>query len=376
MKIAVHTKEMENARIDGTMVYMSHVLYNMQEMIEDDDVMLYHAMPYNEHLKKMTHTHFHERIVPQSPFWTQTRFASALWRDRCDALWMPLHNMPYMRHKNMRTVVTIHDLAFKYFPKTYPTKDRIKLNFFTDHAVAAADAIIAISTSTKEDILSFYPQVREQNVYVVHHGFDPQLWKKSFSIDDMQEILQKYNIQRQQYIIHVGAVQPRKNLILLIDAFVQIKKTSPELKLVLVGGDGWLAKEIHEYIFDCPYRRDIVVTGNIGFADVNVLMQNASVCAIPSLYEGFGIPGLEAMAAGVPVVAANNSCFPEVLGDGAIYFDARSIVDCAQSISDVLHDNELREALITCAQRRAELFSWKTCAQKTLAVIRGEDGVS
>ncbi len=373
MKIAVHTKEMENMRIDGTMVYMSHVLYNMQEMIGDDDAFLYHSIPYNEHLKKMTHAHFHERIVSQSPFWTQTQFASALWRDRCDALWMPLHNVPYMRRKNMRTVVTIHDLAFKFFPGTYPTKDRIKLNFFTDHAVKTADAIIAISASTKKDILSFYPQVREQNVHVVHHGFDPQLWQKVFPINDIQEILQKYHVQGQQYIIHVGAVQPRKNLILLIDAFAQIKRTDVDLKLVLVGGDGWLAEKIHEHIANCPYKSDIIVTGNICFEDVNVLMQNASVCALPSLYEGFGIPGLEAMAAGVPVVAANNSCFPEVLGDGAIYFDAQSISDCARSISDVLHDNKRREALITCAQKRAKLFSWKICAQKTLAVIRDDD---
>lgn len=373
MKIAVHTKEMENVRIDGTMVYMSHVLYNMQEMIGNDDVFHYHSAPYNEHMKKMTHTHFHERIVSQSPFWTQTRFASTLWQDRCDVLWMPLHNMPYIRRKNMRTVVTIHDLAFKFFPETYPTKDRIKLNFFTDHAVKTADVLIAISASTKKDILSFYPQVREQDVHVVHHGFDPQLWQKGFPMNDVQEILQKYDVHGQRYTIHVGAVQPRKNLILLINSFVQVKRTDPDLKLVLVGGDGWLARKIHEHIAHCPYKSDIIVTGNICFADVNVLMQNASVCALPSLYEGFGIPGLEAMAAGVPVVAANNSCFPEVLGDGAIYFDAHSVSDCARSIGDVLHDTSLREMLIARAQKRAELFSWETCAQKTLAVIRGEN---
>ncbi|MFA5985732.1 MAG: glycosyltransferase family 1 protein [Parcubacteria group bacterium] len=370
MKIAVHTKELENARIDGTMVYIANVLHAMQHMIGEDDLYLYHTRPYNVHVPIAEHPQMHDRTMPHCPVWTQTRFARALWQDKCDVLWMPLHNMPYLRRKNMRTVVTIHDLAFKFYPQTFPTKDRFLINLCTDHAVRVADAVIAVSASTKKDLLAIYPSLREDQIHVIHHGFDPHVWQKHVSVHDAHMTLQRYGVRSRDYLIHVGAIQPRKNLTVLIDAFAQVKKESPQLKLVLVGGDGWLAQGIHAHIARSPYKGDIVVTGNIAFADVHILMQNASVCVLPSLYEGFGISGLEAMAAGVPVVAADNSCFGEVLGDGAIYFDAKNVAKCAEAIATVLCDHDKKNILIAQAQKRADMFSWEECARKTLDVLR------
>jgi glycosyltransferase involved in cell wall biosynthesis len=370
MKIAVHTKELENARIDGTMVYIANVLHAMQKLIGEEDLYLYHAQPYNAHLPVVEHRQMHDRIIPHCPAWTQTRFARAVWQDECDVLWMPLHNMPYLRRKNMRTVVTIHDLAFKFYPQTFPAKDRFLLNLCTDHAVRVADAVIAVSASTKKDLLAIYPSLREEQIHVIHHGFDPRVWQRNVSSHDTRMTLMRYGVRSYDYLIHVGAIQPRKNLTVLVDAFAQIKKTSPQLKLVLVGGDGWLAQGIHAHIAHSPYKNDIIVTGNIAFADVHILMQNASVCALPSLYEGFGISGLEAMAAGVPVVAADNSCFSEVLRDGAIYFDARNVAGCAQAINTVLNDHNKKDVLIMQAQKRVGMFSWEKCARETLDVLR------
>lgn len=371
MKIGIHTKELQNQRIDGTMVYLAHILRNMEELIVDDDVYTYHTGSYNARIIPMIgDKKYHDRMIANMPMWTQIGFARALWKDRCDVLWMPVHNVPYMRRGNMRVVVTIHDLAFKFFPDTYPDADRRKLNILTDHAVKVADDIIAISQTTKNDLLTIYPYLQEQHVHVIHHGFDPVLWQQH--VDDSQNIktLGTYHLQIGKYIIHVGAIQPRKNLIVLIDAFAQIKRTNSAMQLVLVGGDGWLAEDIHAHIKMCPYRDDIIVTGNINFDDVRTLMCGACVCVLPSLYEGFGMPGLEAMAAGVPVVAAENSCFPEILGEGAVYFDARSNEDCARAIKEVINDPVRTHERRDHAQKRATLFSWKTCAERTCAVLR------
>lgn len=372
MKIAIHTKELENARVDGTMVYIANVLQGMHKVIDEDHVYLYHANPYNARMHITPHAQFHDRMVSQGSLWTQTRFASALWNDQCDVLWMPLHNMPVLRRKNMRTIVTIHDLAFKIFPETYPASDRRRLNLLTDHAVRYADAIIAISLSTKNDLLKFYPRLREEKIHVVYHGFDPDVWNGHDSRRSTgEEIIKKYAVCSGQYIIHVGAIQPRKNLNMLIDAFAQVKKSLPQYKLVLVGGDGWLAKEIHEHIAHSPYRDDIVVTGNLDFADVQALMAHARVCAMPSLYEGFGLPGLEAMASGVPVVASTSSCFPEVFGNGARYFEAHDVLACAKAIINTCTDASERQHLCAHARHNIARFSWDETSSQTMMVIRG-----
>jgi glycosyltransferase involved in cell wall biosynthesis len=372
MKIAIHTKELENARVDGTMVYIANVLQGMQKVIDEDDVYLYHAKPYNTRMHITPHTQFHDRLVSQGFLWTQTRFTSALWHDQCDAVWMPLHNLPFLRRKTMRTIVTIHDLAFKIFPDTYPASDRRRLNLLTDHAVRYADAVIAISQSTKNDLLKFYPHLQEEKIHVIHHGFDPEIWKGCDGTQyPSEKKIKKYAVCHDQYIIHVGAIQPRKNLHVLIDAFAQVKISLPQYKLVLVGGDGWLARGIHEHIAHSPYRDDIVVTGNVDFADVRALVAHARVCVMPSLYEGFGLPGLEAMASGVPVVASTSSCFPEIFGNGARYFDAHDVTACAKSIITTCTDEIDRQHLLAHAKNNSTRFSWAETASQTIRVIRG-----
>jgi glycosyltransferase involved in cell wall biosynthesis len=370
MKIGIHTKELENDRIDGTMMYMRAVLSQWSDMDMDDEFLLYHTRPYNKYIKVGLDHHFRDRVIADTPLWTQSNFARHLMRDRCDVLWMPLHNIPYFRRRDMRTVVTIHDLAFKYFPDTFPRKDMWKLTIHTDHAVRASDKIIAVSTATKNDILAFYPDVPHEKIDVVHHGFDMSFWLESDHPSQCNGLLEKYGVEKDRYIIHVGAIQPRKNLVLLSRAFVEIKKDHPDMKLVLVGGEGWLAKEVKRDIQKVPYYEDIVFTGQIDFTHVRTLMRNACVFAFPSRYEGFGLPALEALASGVPVVAAKNSSLPEVLGDAAVYFDTDDHHACASALRYLIEDSSARIVLQEYAHRQMALYSWERCAVETYEVIK------
>lgn len=368
MKCAVHAKELEKARVDGTMVYLYNVLRAMRELIMDDQIFLYHNKEFNRKFHDLFHAKYQDRLVCALPMWTQSAFAHAVWQDHCDVLWMPLHNMPLFHRSGMRTVVTIHDVAFKFFPDTYPACDRWRLNLLTDHVVRHADEIIAISETTKRDLLKVYPFLRSDHIHVVYHGFDPHVWQRK-TCDD---VLHAYGVRLNRYIIHVGAIQPRKNLITLIDAFEIIKKNASDMKLVLVGGDGWLAKKTHERITRSIHRDDIIVTGNISFQHTRALLSGAQVCVLPSLYEGFGLPGLEAMAVGVPVVAARNGCFEEILGDGAVYFDPNRVDVCADMIMKIINDIDMRSRLHDFAVNRISELTWHKTAQKTLAILRND----
>lgn len=369
-RIAVHAQELDGERIDGTRVYVREMLARFGALAQDDRFLIYHQGDFNKELAPPERDNYHERILKRRPMWTQTRFALDLLRQKPDVLWMPVHNMPLIRSKKTKAVVTIHDLAFKIYPETFPRADRKKLNALTKHAVRKADHIIAVSQATKDDIVRFFPRVKEDKITVVHHGIDCEFWQKESSPERVLQILHLYGADAGQYLIHVGAIQPRKNLNMLIDAFGDVKKKYPDMKLVLAGGRGWLWQEIEDYAKKNLHSSDIIFTGNIPFEHVRILMQNARMFVFPSLYEGFGLPGLEAMAANVPVVAAKNSSISEVLGSAVEYFDAQNSDDCTHAVLSVLGNEELQEQMRARGLKHAQKFTWEKCAKKTLAVLR------
>ena len=247
--------------------------------------------------------------------------------------WMPIQQVPFIGPEQTKYVVTIHDLAFKFFPKPLSLDDRLKINFFTDTAIKRANKIIAISNSTKRDILQLYPKISEEKIAVVHHGFDVERFNGRCTKEEIRKTLKKYKIvnkhqennanttshkpQATSYILYVGAIQPRKNLGILIEAFNTLKKENKNknLKLIFAGEIAWKAETTLRAIKKSSNKKDIILTGKVGFQDLAKLYQGAKVFVYPSLYEGFGIPILEAMASGTPVVTANNSSLAEVGGD-------------------------------------------------------------
>jgi len=241
-----------------------------------------------------------------------------------------------------------------------------KLNRLSDLAIKNADRIIAVSQATKKDILKFYPQISQEKITVIHHGFDTKLFQGRVSQEESEKVLATYNLKPKTYLLYVGAIQPRKNLGVLIEAFEKIKSNNPELKLVLAGAPAWQYEDTLEKISQSKFSKDIVVTGTIPFTDLPVLYQNAATFVFPSLYEGFGIPVLEAMASGTPVILANNSSLPEVAGDAALYFETENSDDLANCLERVLTDRDLSAAMIQKGKSRAAHFSWEKCAQLTL----------
>lgn len=384
MKIAIQAADLDSHRIDGTRVYILNLLKNFGKLDGTSHFLIYHKKDFNPELKPPEFENY--KIIQKNSFciWTQTRFAWEIWKDKPDFMWMPMQALPIIRRKNLKTVITVHDLAFKIFPDQFTKNDLRRLNFYADYAIKNSGKIIAVSESTKRDILKFYPEISEDKIKVIYHGFDEGVFCKKYDDSEVLNVLEKYNIVNKvqsyssklkadfKYLLYVGAIQPRKNLILLVKAFEKLKenKNNSDLKLVLVGKPAWMAENIIKDIKKSKFSQDIILAGQAGFQDLSKIYQGASAFVFPSLYEGFGIPILEAFASQIPVVCADNSSLPEVAGDGALYFKNNNVEDLADQIEKILNSEEIKKDLIAKGLIQLQKFSWEKCARETLDYLK------
>jgi glycosyltransferase involved in cell wall biosynthesis len=418
MKIAIQAADLDSKRIDGTRVYLLNMLRRFGKLSPDDDFFIYHKDKFNPELAPPNFPNYKIKEIRCPFYWTQTRFAIEMLMKDYYRLWMPMQALPFLKKKKLISTVTIHDLAFKYFPGYFPSKDLRRLNLFTGIAVRKSNKIIAVSESTKRDILKFYPEIKEEKIKVIHHGFNADLFQKEIPDEEKNKILENYpaiagprqgggKLQTTNYILYVGALQPRKNLEKLIDSYELVKKNNPELKLILAGGKAWMWENIFNKTESSIYKKDIIITGTISFEELSTLYQNALVFVFPSLYEGFGIPVLEAQASGVPVICSDNSSLPEIVrlpllpsGEGArradegkvskiitphpipfpkgeagcsysaLLVDPQDPKKIAEAIEKVLKDDNLRQDLISKGYENIKRFSWDKCARETLEYIK------
>lgn len=377
MKIAIQAADLDNKRIDGTRVYLLNLLKYFGKISPEDEFLIYHRREFNPELIPENFSNYKIKKISSPCFWTQTRFAIEVWKDNPDVLWMPMHNIPLIRKRKLKMVVTIHDLAFKIFPESFPAKDLRQINLLTDVAIRNADRMIAISHSTKKDILKFYPQIDEDKIKVIHHGFDIELFQKEIPESKTEESLKTYNLKAGSYILYVGAIQPRKNLETLIRAFEKYRndqqKTTDSrqrVKLVFAGSRAWMWERVIERVENSPFRDDIVLTGRVDFSILAALYRSAGLFVFPSLYEGFGIPVLEAMASKVPVICADNSSLREAGGEAAEYFHSSDSSELAEKIEKVFSDDGMRKSMIEKGIKQAENFSWERCARETLEWLK------
>lgn len=372
MKIAIQASDLDHPRIDGTRVYILNLLKSFGMLDKADDFLIYHKGEFNPALEPPKFPNY-DLISKKFPFcWTQTRFAYEIWKDKPDVLWMPMQALPILRRKKLKTVITVHDLAFKIFPECFPAADLRRLNFYSDYAIKNATKIIAVSESTKNDILKFYPEVDAKKIRVIHHGFDAELFQKDYSQEELKEVYTRYKILNTRYLLYVGAIQPRKNLILFVEAFEKLKNNpeNRDLKLVLAGESAWQSEKTLLAVGNSSCSSDIVLTGRVGFSDLAKLFQGAEVFVFPSLYEGFGIPVLEAFASSVPAIVARNSSLTEVGGDAALYFQDNDADDLAEKIRLILSDRDFRDNMIKKGREQIKNFSWEKCAKETLKFIK------
>lgn len=303
------------------------------------------------------------RVIPGSPFWTQRVLARSLRRDRPDALFLPIQMLPLFRPKEMATVAVVHDLEFLKHPATYTLKNLVLLRMFTRHAVRQATRLIAVSQYTKQEVARVYGRPAAE-ITVVHHGVALPL------VQERPEELRRRLGLPARYILFVGSFQPRKNIRGLLEAYEWLVAEDPSSPdLVLVGGGGWKEERVLARVQTSPVAGRTRILRRLTRTELAALLRFADMLVLPSLSEGFGMPVLEAMAAGTPVVTSNTSALPEVVGDAALLVDPRDPGEIAQAMRRLLGDLSLREQLVERGRVRVAAFSWVKAATETADVI-------
>ncbi len=362
MIIGIDGNEANVEKKVGVSVYTIKLLEYFQKHASDEtQFKIFLRNPPMSFLPK-ENTYFKYEVVPAKFLWSQIFLPIHLYfRTNIDVYFAPAHYAP--RYCPFPIVVTIHDLSFFYFPQEFRKKDLFQLKNWTSYSLDIASTVIAVSKTTKKDIRHFY-SLPESRVHVVYNGFEKNVDKhKSTIIEDLQ-------LQKNKFLLYVGTLQPRKNVPTLIKAFKLFHEKNPEFKLVLVGKKGWLYDSIFEEVKTQGLSETVIFTDYIPDADVSELYKNALCFVMPSLYEGFGIPILEAMAHNCPVISSHTSSLPEIGGDACLYFDAKDEKDLLQDIERLYEDKDLAKKLIQKGKERIKEFSWERSAKETLEILK------
>jgi len=300
------------------------------------------------------------RVIGPRKLWTQFGLPIDLYqhRPRPDVFFTPTHYAP--RFSPVPTVISVMDLSYIHFPEMFREQDLYQLNNWTAYSARNAKKILTISESSKNDIIKEYdlPQGR---VVVIYPGI-----KAKKTMPNSKILKEKYGIDS-DFVLFVGTLQPRKNVERLIEAFSKIK--DKKTTLVLVGKRGWLYEEILSAPKKFNVEDRVKFLDFVPDEDLPVLYGGAQCFVLPSLYEGFGLPVLEAMQYGCPVITSNVSSLPEAGGNAALYVDPKNVDDITEKIDELLSNEKLRKELILKGTKQVKKFSWEKAARETLSVL-------
>jgi glycosyltransferase involved in cell wall biosynthesis len=310
------------------------------------------------------------RSIPFPRLWTHVRLSAEMLTQPPDVLFVPAHVLPLIHPR--RSVVTVHDLGYLYYPEAHRTADRRYLDWSTRWNGRQAMAVLADSQATKDDLVRAYG-VDPGRVHVVYLGRD-EAFGPVCEDAELAHVREHYGVAG-RYFLYVGTLQPRKNLARVIDAFARLTgdpalaPTLSDVQLVLAGKRGWLYDDLFAQVTRLGLANRVVFPGYVEEADLPALLSGALALVFPSLYEGFGIPVLEAGACGVPVITSNTSSLPEVAGDAALLVDPHDVDAIADAMFRIATDAGLRAELDRRGRENVKRFSWEKCAQETLAVL-------
>jgi glycosyltransferase involved in cell wall biosynthesis len=292
-------------------------------------------------------------------FWEQIVWPWQAWRRGLKLL----HSMAFVAPlwAPCPTVITVYDLSFLHFPERFPYLQRLYLSSQTSRSCRRAKRIITISKSSRQDVHCFFGVPLSQ-IDVVIPGVDSAY--RPLPNKEVAAFRAKQGIER--FVLHVGTLQPRKNIPVLIEAFAQLP--DPELKLVLVGGKGWLYDNIFRQVQSLGLAERVIFSGYVPDEALPLWYNAAELFVFPSVYEGFGMPVVEAMACGTPVIAANSSSIPEVVGEVGLLFDPNDVKTLVKQMTAVLSNSDLHDKLRQKGLQHAQTFSWERAGRETAVV--------
>jgi glycosyltransferase involved in cell wall biosynthesis len=308
-----------------------------------------------------------KRVIKQRRLWTLLRLSFELLIHPVDALFIPSHTLPLYFPK--KSIITIHDVAFKKHPEFYSKIEKWKLERATKTAVKKAWKIIVPSQATKDDLVNFY-KCSADKIFVVWHGA-PEFPKLiTWLPEEKKKLLERFYLKEKDlYVLYVGRLEAKKNLVNLIEGFSRFLIEFPDWKLVLAGKRGKGFEEIWAKIEELKLQENIILPGYIDEDEKLFLLNGCRIFAFPSLYEGFGLPILEAFAVRRPVLTSNVTSMPEIAGGAAYLVDPTKSTEIGVGLKRLASDGFLVNQLVAKGDKQLEKFSWEKTAKDTFEVL-------
>lgn len=366
MNVAVNTRFLLPGKMEGFGVYTHEIMRRMVRDHPSDAFDFYFDRPFSETYAYADNVRLHRCGPPaRHPFlyyiWYQHRLRSQLIRHRPDVFFSPDAYMPL--NMPVPTVLTVHDVAPMRFPQHIEGWQKRYYQYFVPRFAAEARHIITVSEFSKHEIIR-YLKVAEDKVSVVYNGVGEQYLEAAARPEAGNR-----DGRDKPYFLYVGAIHPRKNVPTLLHAFDLFRAQSAEdTELVIAGRSTWKSAAVEAVLAQMRFRSAVQMRGYVPAEDLPSLMRGAMGLVYVSLYEGFGIPVVEAMAAGTPVITSDSGALAEVAGEAAMLVDPRSVQQIASAMSTLL-DPKHREALAAKGRERAKHFSWDDSARQTYTVL-------
>lgn len=364
MLIGIDASRAVLARRTGTERYALEITRALIEAAPDDRFMLYFNQPPPPGLLPRS-DRVRWRVIPSPRLWTIGRLSLEMATRPPDILFVPAHSLPPIQPP--ATVATIHDLGYLHFPGEHPAPTRWLRRLSNRWSARRATRVVAISGATRADLVR-YEGVPAHRITVVHHGHAP--WFAPVHDAPRMEAMRARLRLDAPYFLFIGTLQPRKNLERLLAAFDRVADDRPRLLLALVGAAGWQPDRLRAALARVRARERVRLLGYVDDPDLPPLLSGSLGLAFLSLYEGFGLPALEAMACATPVLTSNTSSLPEVVGDAALLVDPLDVGAIADGLRLLADDADLRRVLGERGLARAAGFTWQRAAAETLAVLR------
>ena len=372
MKIAINTLSLNRTKA-GMGNYIKNLVDGLSKIDKDNEYFVI-VSENNKDFFRINKKNFKiinlgKKVTMDLPrlFWEQISLPRFLKKNKIDVLHSPSFVMPII--SKAKNVLTVADMTFITHPQVHTLIKRVYFSLFMPYSIKKADRVISISESTKKDILH-YVKVDEKKIKTIYLAAD-----SSFIVQNKEKcrkkIKENYDVSS-PFILFIGMIEPRKNLERLIIAFSELrKKGNIPYRLVIVGRKGWKVRGMLSMIKSLEIEKEIIFTGYVPDEDLARFYNAAEFFVYPSLYEGFGIPIIEAMACGCPVITSNISSMPEVAGDAALLVDPGDVSQISSAMRRLIKDKKLREDMIKRGIKRSSEFSWKKCAKETLKIYRG-----
>ncbi len=358
----------------GVGYYVEHLLHHLAREVAHtgDELVVLSNKPINTELPLPRHVRIHAgHQCPLRLGWMLTRAASALKEIRPDVAHFTNAMMPV--GSPVETVITVHDMSLRLFPRFHPIR-RVALNGpLMRLAIRQASSIVTVSESARRDLLRLHG-VPPDRVFVVHEAASPA-FRPITDRARLEDVRARYGLP-QRFILYVGTIEPRKNLTRLMTAFAAARRAGMSQQLVCVGPYGWSSRDLAGHVQKLGIQQSVHFTGYLPFDHLPAIYNLADFFVFPSLYEGFGLPVVEAMASGLPVLTSKTSSLGEIAGDAAVTIDPTDTDAMVDAIRRLAADADFRRDRAEQGLRRARDFSWTQTAREMLAVYHRVAGVA